>query len=168
MTKHNIKIAISLLAVIAVAVMVFCFSAQDGQHSSKLSGAISQWVLNRLIPGFADMTAAQRAPYLERWGFYIRKAAHFSEFALLAATLINFLHYVLVDRGLSFMAMTAWALTTLYACTDEFHQMFVKSRGPSLRDVCIDSAGALAGALFGLAILLLRMACKRRKAGSAD
>lgn len=168
MTRRNIKTAISLLAVIAVAVMVFCFSAQDGQHSSKLSGAISQWVLNRLIPGFAEMTAAQRAPYLERWGFYIRKAAHFSEFALLAATLLNYLHYVLLNRRLGFMAMMAWALATLYACTDEFHQMFVASRGPSLRDVCIDSAGALAGALFGLVILIWRMACKRHAAGQAD
>jgi VanZ family protein len=33
----------------------------------------------------------------------------------------------------------------LYAFTDEFHQVFVSSRSPSLRDVGIDALGAMTG-----------------------
>ena len=37
----------------------------------------------------------------------------------------------------------------LVAATDEFHQTFVKSRTPSVRDVLLDVAGALLGLLIG-------------------
>jgi VanZ family protein len=37
----------------------------------------------------------------------------------------------------------------LFAASDEFHQTFVKSRTPSVRDVLLDVAGALFGLLIG-------------------
>ena len=39
----------------------------------------------------------------------------------------------------------------MYAATDELHQKFVAGRGPSIRDVMIDSMGAL----FGIMVLML-------------
>ena len=38
-------------------------------------------------------------------------------------------------------------MATSYASTDEIHQMFVAGRGPSVRDVLIDSIGAFFGVL---------------------
>jgi VanZ family protein len=38
----------------------------------------------------------------------------------------------------------------LFAASDEFHQSFVKSRTPSVRDVLLDIAGALLGLLIGV------------------
>jgi VanZ family protein len=37
----------------------------------------------------------------------------------------------------------------LFAATDEFHQTFVKSRTPSVRDVFLDVGGAFLGLLIG-------------------
>jgi len=37
----------------------------------------------------------------------------------------------------------------VFAASDEFHQSFVKSRTPSVRDVILDTAGALFGLLIG-------------------
>jgi len=37
----------------------------------------------------------------------------------------------------------------LFAASDEFHQMFVKSRTPSVRDVLLDTGGTLVGLLIG-------------------
>ena len=37
----------------------------------------------------------------------------------------------------------------LFAASDEFHQTFVKSRTPSIRDVFLDVGGALLGLLIG-------------------
>jgi VanZ family protein len=37
----------------------------------------------------------------------------------------------------------------LFAASDEFHQTFVKSRTPSVRDVLLDVTGALLGLLIG-------------------
>jgi VanZ family protein len=39
--------------------------------------------------------------------------------------------------------------SALFAASDEFHQSFVKSRTPSVRDVLLDVAGAFLGLLIG-------------------
>jgi VanZ family protein len=51
----------------------------------------------------------------------------------------------------------SFSAAALYAASDEWHQSFVKGRGPSARDVLIDSAGALA------ACLLLRRRLRHEK-----
>jgi VanZ family protein len=45
-------------------------------------------------------------------------------------------------------ALIAFLLSSVYAMTDEFHQSFVPSRGPSMIDVGIYSAGAAFSLLF--------------------
>ena len=42
-----------------------------------------------------------------------------------------------------------------YAASDEFHQSFIPGRGPSIRDVCIDSAGVLTGIFVMIFLILL-------------
>ena len=44
----------------------------------------------------------------------------------------------------------AWILTTAYAATDEFHQLFVPDRSGNIRDVCIDAAGAALGVIISV------------------
>ena len=167
MTKRRVKIIVSLLAVIVVAGLIFVFSSQNGQKSGRLSRIVTEWLLNRCLPGFREMPRAERLSHIRQVEFYVRKAAHFSEYALLALTLVIYLHYILEGRKPSTMAMIAWIASTLYACTDELHQMFVKSRGPAIADVGIDSAGAMLGALFGMALVLIRLKYKRKRDGLA-
>jgi VanZ family protein len=80
--------------------------------------------------------------------FVVRKLGHIGVFGILA---------LLVWRALA--GTTAWrrpwawafALTVLYAASDELHQGFVAGRHPSAIDVGIDAAGALiALAVVGL------------------
>ena len=147
---------VSLAAVIAVAVLIFSFSAQKGEESGRLSIEVTRWLLSLLMPGFRDFPDAVKLDYLNRFGFIVRKAAHFSEYALLGFTLSVHLHYVIPKR----IVPAAWGIATLYAMTDELHQMFVGGRAPAVRDVCIDSAGALTGALVGIGVILL---CHKHK-----
>lgn len=46
--------------------------------------------------------------------------------------------------------------TILYACSDEFHQLFIPGRAGQIRDVCIDSTGAL------IMILIIYFIFKRK------
>ena len=75
------------------------------------------------------------------WGIYdfiLRKCAHMTEYGVL---------YLLARRAFAGTTalqptMDSFIFTVLYAASDEFHQSFVPTRGPSVRDVMLDSAGA--------------------------
>ena len=97
-------------------------------------------------------------PFLETglpYDFELRKRAHVFEFFVLTFFLRNALKetFKLTQRRLLIYAA---ALSILYACSDEFHQMFVPGRMSSLRDVCIDSIG-----VFGFLILSKVLARKK-------
>ena len=68
----------------------------------------------------------------------------FLYFAL--AITVAFPLYVYRIRGL-FLFFAGGVFCVLFAFLDEYHQSFVAGRGPSLRDVGIDSIGILGGLL---------------------
>jgi VanZ family protein len=155
--KHWIEknsIILSLLLVIAVMVMIYCFSAQTGAESGAMSGKITTWVLNLVIPDFANFAPEKQEAIRSTVGLIVRKLAHFSEYALLGFSLM--LHIAQIQKKISVRLpwLWAWAVGTIYAASDEFHQGFVAGRGPSVRDVMIDSAGVIAGTMLLLWILL--------------
>ena len=41
-----------------------------------------------------------------------------------------------------------WAIGTIYAVSDEVHQLFVEGRSCEVRDMLLDSAGVAAGVLL--------------------
>ena len=62
----------------------------------------------------------------------------------------------------------AWGGGTLYAVTDELHQLFSDGRSAQAADVLLDSAGVLSGVLAAMLALflarrLIRAEHKRRK-----
>ena len=99
----------------------------------EVSGAFSDWVKSILAQLFAG------APGGPAGGGLLRKIAHFTEFAALGMCLA-WLHGMLQKGRLQ---PFLWGV--LAAAVDETIQRFVPDRGPSIRDVCIDSAGVLTG-----------------------
>jgi VanZ family protein len=71
------------------------------------------------------------------WDLFLRKAAHVTEYAILALLLARALH----------REVPALVLGVLYAASDEFHQSFVRGRHGAPLDVAIDSVGLLIGVL---------------------
>ena len=86
---------------------------------------------------------SQEASHIE---FYVRKAAHMTEYCLLSIS-ISFPLYVYGVRGI-WLVILAGFVCVGFAGLDEYHQSFVDARGPSVRDVGIDSCGALIGILL--------------------
>jgi VanZ family protein len=72
-----------------------------------------------------------------------RKLIHFAEYALLCFLWWRLLRTAMPDRR---AALVAFALSILYAATDELHQSFVDGRHGTPVDWAIDSAGAAAAA----------------------
>ena len=149
------------LAVIAVCVMIFLFSAQTGEESADTSGKVVNWLIGILVKGYHLLEAVRQQEIYETASLIVRKLAHFSEFALLGFLVRLLMRSYRLKRG----GLLAWVSATLYAVTDEVHQMFSAGRGPSPVDVGIDSLGAATGVLFACAVLWLVM---RRKGGREE
>jgi VanZ family protein len=79
-----------------------------------------------------------------------RKCAHVIEYTVLALLLWRALRSVPTLQAKSVMVFAAVLMgCAVFAASDEFHQTFVKSRTPSVRDVLLDVIGALLGLLIG-------------------
>jgi VanZ family protein len=109
------------------------------QHSVEILGPIIQWLLPHL--------SAENFQELVR---VARKCGHVTEYAILAILLWRALR-----KPESSMRTWSWPaagriafLAMLFAASDEFHQLFVPTRGASVVDVLIDTSGAVLGLLF--------------------
>ena len=81
----------------------------------------------------------------------MRKCAHVCEYAILALLLWRALRGGSAIRGKMSILFGAVLLgCAFFAASDEFHQSFIKSRTPAVRDVLLDIAGALLGLFIGV------------------
>ncbi len=123
------------LTVICMGV-IFWLSSRTATESSEQSGVIVEFL--RKIFGDNVFT-----------DFIVRKSAHCLEFTGLSF-LFNLSLYVTKNKPSFVFAVM---LTSIYAATDEFHQLFVEGRSCQITDWAIDTAGAILGALGFLVIL---------------
>lgn len=127
--------------------VIYSFSAQTGEVSGALSYKVSYEIVetkNEILDSAKSPDQlSQEASGIE---FYVRKAAHMTEYCLLAIS-ISFPLYVYGVRGIWLMLLAGFVCVG-FAGLDEYHQSFVDARGPSVRDVGIDSCGALIGILL--------------------
>lgn len=118
--------------------VIFWLSSRTATESSEQSGVIVEF-LRRL---FGDNIFTD---------FIVRKSAHCLEFTGLSF-LFNLSLYVTKNKPSYILAVI---LTSIYAATDEFHQLFVEGRSCQLTDWAIDTAGAVLGALGFFVIYLI-------------
>ena len=76
------------------------------------------------------------------YDFLLRKAAHVTEYFVLAGLLHRALKGSFHGREMVFLALAA-GLTLLYGVSDEWHQHFVPGRHASIGDILIDAVGIM-------------------------
>jgi VanZ family protein len=82
---------------------------------------------------------------------FIRKCVHVGEYAVLALLMWRALRRgISVSMQMPTVCGVVLVGCALFAVSDEFHQTFVKSRTPSVRDVLLDVTGAPLGLLIGV------------------
>ncbi|WP_434309278.1 VanZ family protein [Hominifimenecus sp. rT4P-3] len=139
-------------AMIIVMGIIFYFSSQSGDQSSRVSNGFFTFLL-RLPP---MRWTIENTPVFEI--LPLRKWGHLSVYFLLGITSFGFMHQVVGSNGRA--AMGAGGICFLYACSDEFHQLFVPGRAGQWKDVGIDSIGYV----LGIGIWLLVLYGKHRRA----
>lgn len=135
---------LSFLPALCIMYLIFSFSSQTGAQSGRLSLKISTKIVttaNRILE--LGLDSAQTAQYVQSIHFHVRKMAHITEYFLLAVS-ISLPLYVYRLRGF-WLVIAAGLFCVGFACLDEYHQSFVAGRGPSARDVGIDSIGIFTG-----------------------
>lgn len=130
--------------------MLVIFTASTGagsvENTSRILGPIIRWFKPDVSPELIFQIQ-----------FLVRKAAHFTEFGLLAALTWRARRQSLGERLIWKPVEAMWILffCFAYAVSDEFHQSFSPTRQASGWDIMIDTFGA------GLALMFIRWSCRR-------
>lgn len=140
---------------------IFSMSARTGSESSDMSSPFAIEVAGMIVPGYEDMTAEEQQAVVSKIEVIIRKSAHFTEYAILGFLACLVVRIYISGNLARFLC--AWGFSTLYAASDEIHQLFVPGRAGQAKDVLIDSAGACAGVLMCVLILHIILRIKNRK-----
>lgn len=170
MLKNNKKHTIHLIITIAIMAFIFVNSAMPGEISSKESNFfvliaarlihVDPWILGfyvrktahfteYMVLGLAMTVTVRDKLISQSLGGGSGKKEKTVRPGGTASDLTSRSRKV-SGKTHSTVALVSWIICTLYAGTDEFHQYFVPGRACSLRDVCIDSAGAILGVLIML------------------
>ncbi len=151
MSKRE-KIISCVLWLVSALWIAFIFgnSMQTGTESGEMSGSVTDLinsVLGVIHPSF-------HVSHL-----FVRKSAHFAEFALLATILCFSIRSVTRKNDAKqyniLWVFAAFAGAVVTAAIDETIQLFVDGRGGSAVDVLIDSSGAACATLVFFIILKL-------------
>ena len=115
-------------------IFIFFMSNTNGNDSSSQSNFFANIILQFINIDKETLT------------FLIRKVAHMSEYAILAL----FTYYALIKIAFNkrIIFQITFLISFLYACSDEFHQLFISGRSGQFTDIIIDSTGCLIMLLF--------------------
>ena len=154
------KFIVIMLVIISIGGMYY-FSSQNGN----VSGTQSQIVVN-IIDKVRDkvtlknqnLIKVQTKIYdkLRKIGsksYIVRKMAHFIIYALIGISLLLFMY--VFSKKLMLSSIIAFILSVTYACYDEYRQISIPGRSGSIKDVFIDSCGALTGIILTFSIILI-------------
>ncbi|HZK21527.1 MAG TPA: VanZ family protein [Oscillospiraceae bacterium] len=121
---------ISAILWVSAAALIFFLSHQTGEESSKSSGTM--------------LLALEAIFKTEISESFVRTAAHFTEFMVFGFLTIN-LSFAFKGYLTPFKSVI---VGSLYAVTDEVHQIFVPKRACEFSDFLVDTAGVIMGVLI--------------------
>lgn len=128
-------------------IVIFCFSARPAEVSTEDSNRVGELIGNIVIPDFENWSEERQLEFAQKIDHPVRKTAHATEYAILGFLLLS--SYADEEKRKRNMIGVAWLAGTLYAASDEFHQLFVAGRSGQISDVMLDSTGVMIGVLLG-------------------
>ena len=142
---------ISWVAVLVGMTIIFYLSDQPVTVSNGLSVGLTEVIIKKI-----EGVVLNHEIDVDSANHIMRKTAHFFLYFVLGLFVIMALGKSGVARHHRFGL--ALLICGLYAISDEVHQFFIEGRGPQLKDVLIDCAGAFVGiSLFCFTKLMLSL-----------
>lgn len=163
--KFGMLLLRNLAGALAIVWMciIFAFSAQPKEESGAVSASFTYHMVSSTRSFFhLDLSDARVKEIADTIEGLVRKAAHMAEFGIMSVLI-----YIWIgqwEMGFLRRGGTAAGATAVYAATDEIHQLFVPGRAGRFSDVCIDSAGAVAGVIvFALIVRIVKHVHAKRE-----
>lgn len=157
-TKRQVIALLLILCTLGAQLFIFSNSLKGGDESAKQSGAVVEVVrpsVEQILP------AVKVEPTEDNVVRFVRKAAHFLEFALLGFLCCVTARYFTKKKSVFLTVPFGYCVLT--ALADEGIQLFSQGRAGRFTDVLIDSGGALTGLLFAFGCIALAGWIKNRK-----
>ena len=129
--------------------LILCFIWGNSLLSREISGEISHFIAEFLGGGHGTSDEGHR---------FVRKAAHFCEFASLGAVFLLWIREITRQRGMLLLACAFMGVSV--PLIDETIQIF-SGRGPALSDVWLDISGYVEGSAICTSVIFLIF--RRRK-----
>lgn len=138
------------IAAILWMMVIFLFSAKPADESQKMSLSAGHMVGRIFVSDYEEWSLKRQTEFAEGIDYPVRKAAHATEYMVLGLLLTGMYgSYGLTGKK---NLAAGFVTGTLYACSDELHQLFVPGRSCQITDVMIDSAGVAAGIILWTAV----------------
>lgn len=120
--------------------LIFSFSNQKDVDSSKVSDGFIDRTVVKIYKIFNEnITIEKENEIIEKYTYPIRKLAHYTLYFILG--ILSFL--VVKDYSINKkLIIYSLLICFLYACSDEFHQLFIIGRSARVLDVMIDTFGS--------------------------
>ena len=120
--------------------LIFSFSNQKDVDSSKVSDSFIDRTVVKIYKIFNEnITKEKENEIIEKYTYPIRKLAHYTLYFILG--ILSFL--VVKDYSINKkLIIYSLLICFLYACSDEFHQLFIIGRSARVLDVIIDTFGS--------------------------
>ena len=183
-----LAVYLSLALILAMMGVVFFFSSEKAEQSSQTSDKVTDMVLTLFVKDFAQKPESEKMQLRQSWSHVVRKCAHFLEYFALGFLVYLHLRFLQTfgkkEQDIRYFGLRvnpdsplfsiswvlAFAVSLIYACSDEYHQSFIEGRGPQVLDICIDASGAATG-IFVLWIvwaIIRQVQLKKDKKGNPE
>lgn len=120
--------------------LIFSFSNQKDVESSNVSDSFIDRTVVKIYKILNEnITKEKENEIIEKYTYPIRKFAHYTLYFILG--ILSFL--VVKDYSINKkLIIYSLLICFLYACSDEFHQLFIIGRSARVLDVIIDTFGS--------------------------
>ena len=147
------KIFLIVLTVVWMSI-IFILSNSPGEESKADSYGLGMLFCDIFVPDFEELPLDEQIELALKIDHPIRKGAHFFEYFVLGVLMARVFE-ICTKYKYSMKIVFSWIISSLYAISDEVHQVFVPGRHGKIGDILLDSIGALVGVLIVFLFSLL-------------
>lgn len=157
--KHVLRYVL-IICIIILCCVIFKFSAAQGTTSSITSGKFANFLIDTFFNG-KQMSGIDKIQKIGNMQILVRKSAHFAIYMFLGILTMCCAQTFQWCKAYKFDISVIF--TFLYACSDEFHQLFVPGRSGEFIDICLDTVAATCGIVLVMIIIFIINTIRRKR-----